>query len=51
MIKLTDKQKANPKENLSVPYLQCKFKLGYHEAQVVYHQLLKQAESQNKYAT
>ncbi len=51
MIKLTDKQKANPKENLSVSYLQCKYKLGYHEAQGVYHQLIKQAANKNTYAT
>lgn len=42
-MKLTDKQHENPKENLSVPYLQCKYKLGYHEAQGVMTLLLKRS--------
>ena len=39
---LTKDQMSKPQENLSIPYLQCKFKLGYHEAERVYFQLLKQ---------
>jgi len=40
---LTQKQLNDPEQNLSIPYLQCKFKLGYHEAERVYYQLLKQS--------
>jgi len=39
---LTQQQRDNPKENLSIPYLQCTFKLGSHAAERVYYQLLKE---------